>query len=66
MIKYVIWLPGYAFLSLVYFFPTEWGDGRNVSRTGRFWQYRGTFAPAISIAVYVLAFNVYAALSGYR
>ena len=58
MIKYIVWLPGYAILSLIYFFPTEWGHSRNVSRTGRFWEYRNFFAPAISIAIYLLAFNI--------
>ena len=64
MIKYIVWLPGYAVLGLIYFFPTEWGRSRNVSRTSRFWEYRNVFAPAISIAVYFILLQIHTLMTG--
>ena len=48
-----IWAPGYIFIALLYFFPTEIGKSRNVSRGGRWWKYKDRIAPIISILFYL-------------
>ena len=43
-------------------FPTEWGQNRNVARTGRQWKNRDFFAPLYSIIFYlfvILGFYLY-------
>jgi len=48
----LICLPGYAWLWVTFYFPTEWGKKRNVSRTGRQWRSRHVFAPIYSVFIY--------------
>ena len=50
--RYILWLPGYIIIGLVYFLPTEWGKKRNVSLGQRGWKYRNRIAPVIAVTVY--------------
>lgn len=52
--KKYLWLPGLIIIAIMYFFPTEWGKQRNVSRGGRWWAHREAIAPIISILIYLL------------
>lgn len=55
----ILWAPGYLFIALMYFFPTEWGKKRNVAASGRWWRYQDALAPIISLAFYIfLAFKI--------
>jgi hypothetical protein len=59
LIQYILWAPGYIILALSFFIPTEWGKGRNVSKSGRQWKSRNIFAPIYSIAIYSIIWFVY-------
>lgn len=61
-IRYSVFLPGYIFLFVLFYFPTEWGKSRNVSRGGRQWRARHIFAPIHSIWIY---FMLYLVIAGY-
>lgn len=52
--KYLLFLPGYIFIWVLYFFPVEWGKKRNVARGGRWFKYQDVFAPVVSILFYLL------------
>ena len=55
-INKILFAPGYIFLFLAANFPTEWGEKRNVSKTGRQWKNRKVFAPLYSIIFYFFAY----------
>jgi|DEB0MinimDraft_10_1074344.scaffolds.fasta_scaffold159116_1 hypothetical protein len=38
---YILFWPGYLTMWFSYFFPTEWGKGRNVSSSGRQFRSKG-------------------------
>ena len=52
LLHIIAFFPGYIFLALLFFFPTEWGRGRSVAQSGRQWRARGIFAPIHSIWIY--------------
>lgn len=39
---------GYATLWIAYYFPTEWGNKRNVARSARQWKNRHVIAPIVT------------------
>lgn len=45
--------PGYVFIWVTYYFPTEWGSKRDVARGARQWRKRDFFAPFWSSALLV-------------
>ena len=49
----VFCLPGAILISLNFFFPKEWGNDRNVARSGRHYRNIETMAPWYSIAFYI-------------
>lgn len=53
MIKKILFFPGFLVIAIIYFFPTEWGRGRNTIMGLRWWEYRDKLAPIISIAIYL-------------
>jgi len=53
-------MPGYIMLAFIYFFPTEWGKSRNTTMGARMWQFKGCFAPILSIIFYTILFFVLA------
>ncbi len=55
MLWRLLCLPGYAWLWVTFYFPSEWGKKRNVSRTGRQWRSRHVFAPIYSVIFYGFA-----------
>ena len=61
----IIWrlfcAPGTIFISVKYFFPTEWGKDRNVAKSGRDYHNVGVMAPIYSIVFY---FGLILILSG--
>ena len=52
--KKLLWLPGYILIGFLYFFPSEWGKNRNVSRGSRWWNHREALAPIFSIIFYIV------------
>lgn len=50
--KYIIWLPGYTIIAILYFLPKEVGKKRNVSKGSRWWIYKDTIAPILSLIIY--------------
>ena len=58
-ISVLIFLPGYIFLAFIYYFPTEWGNKRNVTFGARQWRKRHLFGPFHSIWIYYLLFYVF-------
>lgn len=58
--KKLLWLPGYIFIGFLYFFPSEWGKNKNVTRGTRWWNHKDTIAPIISIIFYILIFLIIA------
>ncbi len=52
--KKILWLPGLIIIAVIYFFPNEWGNKKNVIRGSRWWAYKDTLAPIISIFLYLL------------
>ena len=47
---YALNAPGYASLWLSFYWPTEWGKKRNVSKTGRQWRNRHVMAPIHTVS----------------
>ena len=59
---WIIWCaPGYALLWITYYYPTEWGKGRNVVLTGRQMRKSYIFAPINSF--FLLIFVGFISLS---
>ncbi len=52
ILLYLVFWPGYLVIVVRYFFPTEWGKGRNVSSSGRQFAHRDLFAGLYSIVIY--------------
>ena len=52
--KYLLFAPGYVLLAIAYYFPKEWGSGRNTSMTARQWKKRDFFAVWYTIGFYLL------------
>lgn len=51
LLKYCWFLvnaPGYVTLWMAYYFPTEWGNKRNVAKSGRQWKNRHVIAPIVT------------------
>ena len=46
--------PGYLFLLVIYYFPTEWGKDRNTATSARQLRAKNFFAPFWSIIIYVI------------
>ena len=46
--------PGYIILWLQFYFPTEWGENRNVTRGGRAWSNKHTMAPIYALGFYIV------------
>ena len=53
---YLLCWPGYCIVYLHYFFPTEWGATRNVTRSSRQFAYRNFFAVFYSVIVYFIVY----------
>lgn len=51
-LKYFIFFPGYLILIVAYYWPSEWGKKRNVTKSTRQWNIRHTLAPIYSILAY--------------
>jgi uncharacterized protein len=51
-LKWLFWWPGYVVLFLQYFWPTEWGRGRDVAGGARRWRAREWVAPLYSLLIY--------------
>ena len=57
-----IWcIPGHVILWIMYFYPTEWGKGRNVTMGGRQMRAKHIFAPLNSL--FLLIFVLFLSLS---
>ena len=57
-----IWcIPGHVILWILYYYPTEWGKGRNVTMGGRQMAARHIFAPLNSL--FLLIFILFMSLS---
>ena len=46
--------PGYIFLLIIYYFPTEWGKDRNTATSARQLRAKNFFAPFWSIIIYMV------------